>query len=164
MRAFALPCMICIAFVLSPLPILAQSHRFDMGPAGSPLAAGFQAVDPDTLYSAAQRFGWLTPPTASISRSGASSQFALHEANFPLALIEDATASGVMDLDGQPAPFSFQLDAAPGRYWCFAYLGDLGDPSQEILTPLEGMSIRVNGVTRVEEAFAQLLLDKASHW
>ena len=76
----ALVSVFFLSLIFAPQPALAQSHRFDMG---SPLAAGFQAVDPATLYNDDQRFGWLTPPASSISRSGIGSQFALEEANFP---------------------------------------------------------------------------------
>ena len=165
MRAFALPVLACFAFALSPLNSLAQSLRFDMGPPGSPVAAGFRSVGPTTLYAPpSQTYGWLSPPTTAIARPGARGQFALEEENFPAALVEDSAASGISGTTGQPADFTFQVDVNPGLYWCFAYLGDLGNPAQGILTPLEGMDILVNGSPVVEGAFAQLLLDKASHW
>ena len=161
---FPLGFVLFFAVAFAPLAALAQSYRFDMGPAGSPVASSFQGVDPSTNYTPSQGYGWVSAPSSAISRPGVSAQFAVEESNFPAALIEDSTASGVVGLGGQPAAFTFRVDTAPGRYWCFAYLGDLGDPAQEVLTPLEGMDILVNGVPVVDEAFAQLLLGKASHW
>ena len=154
---------IVLALTIAPLPSLAQAHRFDMGPPGSPVASGFQAVNPTTLYGNPNPYGWVAPPPTSIARPGVSAQFALEEANFPAALVEDSTASGISGAGGQPADFTFQLDTAPGLYWAFAYLGDLGDPAQNLLTPLEGMEIVVNGTPIVQGAFAQQLIDKASH-
>src|SRR2546422_472793 len=39
-----------------------QSHLFDFGPAGAPVAAGFTAVAPETRYSSPRGYGFETAP------------------------------------------------------------------------------------------------------
>lgn len=114
MRALALAlALLCLA-----LPALADSYRFDMGPDGSPLAAGYVRVTPATTLGQSPDFGWTARPMTALFRNDLDNPFFATMDTAPdFALYSD----GVLSLEEN----SFVFRVLPGRYAVTAVIGDL---------------------------------------
>src|SRR5262245_60732477 len=115
----------------------AGSHRFDFGPAGSPVAAGFTAVAPDTLYSKQRGYGFETAPSGSgvidKNTTTVDARFKYTwRVETGIAWLNEMTR----DYVSGPA-FRFRVDVPNGRYDVVATVG--------YKHPLRGLSISANG-------------------
>jgi acetyl esterase/lipase len=115
----------------------AGSHRFDFGPAGSPVAAGFTAVAPDTLYSKQRGYGFETAPSgAGVIDKNTTTVDARFKHTWRvetgMAWLNEMTRDYVTG----PA-FRFRVDVPNGRYDVVATLG--------YKHPLRALSVSANG-------------------
>ena len=123
--------MLAVALVETP------SHRFDFGPAGSPVAAGFTPVAPGALYSRQRGYGFETAPAESgvIDKNTTTV-----DSRFKSTWRVDAGIAwcNAMTRDYVAGPaFRFRVDAPNGRYDVVATLG--------YKHPLRGLRVLANG-------------------
>jgi fibronectin type 3 domain-containing protein len=85
-------------------------YKFDFGPVGSPVAAGYTEVNRTMTYTAERGFGFTQPPEALADRDRGST------AGVPNDLQRDFVLSG--------SPFEFKLDVPNGTYMVKTYSGD----------------------------------------
>ncbi len=112
----------------------AESYRFDMGSATSPLAPGYTRVTPATLLSANPDYGWTRAPMTVIFRTDPDNPYYATQDTAPeFALYSD----GVLSLEEN----SFVFRVPAGRYAVTAVIGDLA-----IGEARPGNSIWANGV------------------
>jgi fibronectin type 3 domain-containing protein len=85
-------------------------YKFDFGPVGAPVAAGYTEVNRTMTYSADRGFGFTQPPEALADRDRGST------AGVPNDLQRDFVLSA--------SPFEFKLDLPNGTYMVKTYSGD----------------------------------------
>jgi len=99
-------------------PALAETYRFDMGSADSPLADGCSRITPADLFAEGKPFGWHSTPSMVIFRGGPANPYYLQrETSAEYAMYSD----GVLSIGENT--FSFRVQ--PGRYAITCVIGDL---------------------------------------
>src|SRR5688572_19798852 len=116
---------------------LPQSNRFDFGPAGSAVAAGFTAVTPDMQYSKQRGYGFETMPSEAgvIDKNTTTidSRFkSTWRVDAGMAWLNPMTRDYVAGPD-----FRFRVDLPNGRYDVVATLG--------YKHPLRAVKVAANG-------------------
>jgi len=112
----------------------AVRYRFDCGPPGSPVKAGFTALGVESAYSAARGFGWEKPPTEAFDRP---KPFQQPVENIPA---DDLQRDGVAGADD----IVFRLDLPNGEYWLRAWIGDTRDARVNMCLAANGTEIAAN--------------------
>ncbi len=95
----------------------AETYRFDMGGAHSPVATGYTQVLPDTMLEANPAYGWASRTSMIVHRNEPTNPYYAERESLEYTLYSD----GVLTVGENT--FSFEVE--PGRYRVTAIIGDL---------------------------------------
>ncbi|MEN6304223.1 MAG: hypothetical protein ABFD96_15935 [Armatimonadia bacterium] len=125
--------------LMIPVLAVAQTYKFDMGPANSPVAPGYLQVTPQTTLDKNPDYGWAAPAQMYVNRNEPTNPYYADQKSLEYTLYSD----GVLSIGENTFTFRVQ----PGRYAVTAIIGDLalgeGRP---------GNSIWANGEQVVKDA------------
>lgn len=130
-------------------------YRFDMGPAGSPVATDARPVNASSLYTTANRYGWVDPAAVALDfDDGAIDQkHVFLDQVAEEALLQDGVSS--------QQDYTFRARLFSDTYRCVVTLGRIGD-GINLNPPLQDLEVTANGTKVVLGDFSRLARSKAT--
>lgn len=113
--------------------------RFDMGPGASPVMEGCVAVTESSVYRPERGYGWLK--AASDSFSAAEAVYRRYASVYPRESSTEPADDLLIDGVADSSDMVFQVDLPNGKYWVFAYLGDLSGGRYKLGLDCNGQAI-----------------------